>query len=174
MTTRTLAAIAAVSLSVLTHSAHASPSTDPFVKIFLSACVVSHAQPAAVSEEAQRLGLKEIEDEVADRYLVELPGRAWRGDVDGNTYAVAVRFDGSCSVFVQEGNVEQLQEAIESWLPPAGSGISIARDQPSAPQGLQSFRYVMQGRRVHEEWLLTVSHVDLPLPLRAIVTYRGL
>jgi hypothetical protein len=154
--------------------AYATPSNVPFVKVFLTACVTSYAKPAAVAEQAQLLGLTEIEGAVADSYLTGRAGKAWQGQIEQNIYAITLLADGSCSVFAQEGDAKQLREAVESWLPPAESGISIAREQVAAPQGLQSFRYVLHGGNVHEEWTLTVCMVDLPNPLRAIVTYRGL
>ena len=174
MTTQTLNAIAALALGLATQSASAQASTIPFAKIFMSACVAGYGHPQAVSDQARRLGLLEIEGEAADQYLAGHSGRAWRGKVDGGNYAVSVLADGSCSVFAHEGSAKALREAIESWLPPPNSGFVAVKERPSAGQGLESFRYVMRGGKVHEEWFLTVTDVDLPKPLRAIVTYRGL
>jgi hypothetical protein len=164
----------AIALGVLARPAIAGPSKDPFVQAFLTACVASYSEPAAVAKEAKHLRYEEVTGEAANRYLSGHPGRVWVRREPTNAYAISLLTDGSCSVFVQEGDAEHLQAAVESWLPPPQSRIAVAKEQLAAPEGLRTFRYTMRGGKVREEWTLTLCVMNLRDPLRAIITYRGL
>lgn len=140
----------------------------------MTACVASYAQPQAVSQQAREIGLLEVQGSDADRYLAGHVGRAWQGQVEGGSYGISLMADGTCSVIAHEGSAKELRGAIESWLPPSNIGITVVKERPGAAQGLQSFRYIIRGGKVHEEWFLTVTEADLPEEPRAIVTYRRL
>ncbi len=160
------------SLPVCTAAAADDPGKDFPIQLFLQGCVSSYARESEVASQSMRMGLTEIKGEAASKYLNNQLGRVWRGVVDAKEYAVAFLQNRTCTVFVHNGNGARIRAGVESWLPPADTGIEVTRTNLQAPAGLTSVAYFMRGGKINEQWVLTIASSP-DASLRAMITYES-
>lgn len=143
------------------------------IQLFIQACVVTYAHAPEVESVVAKFGLTEIAGADAQQYLVGQPGRAWRGSVNLDPYAVTLLPNGLCTVFVHAGDTTQIHSAVESWLPPTSSGIAISRENLSSRPDLTTTAYELRGGQVQERWVITISS-DPNSSLRAVLSWNRL
>ena len=148
------------------------PGKDFPMRLILQACVSTYAHASRVAAQSRQMGLAEITGDSAARYLSGHAGRVWSGENDSGAFAVSLLRGGACTVFVHKGDAERIRQGFESWLPPADSGITIAREHLQSPPGLTSTAYTMRGGKVREMWVLTIASAP-DSPMRAIISYHG-
>lgn len=167
--------LAALILPLSMQQAHADdPLRHPSIQLFLQICVATHGQPAGVAYEAAKSSFTELPQTETWKYLADRPGKAWRGKVRGATYAIASEPSGLCTVAVHSGEATEVRAAVEAWLPPPESGVSVKKEQvPQTDPGLETTSYELRGGEVHERWILTISTAS-DSSLRALLTWSGL
>lgn len=144
----------------------------PSVQLFLTTCVSGRGKPAAVAEEAKKLGFTEASADMEKRYLQQHEGMAWHKEGSSGSYGITVLENGLCSVFIHQGDPTQIAAGLESWLPPAGSGYSSLKDRAAQPGGLTTTSYkVFKGPTMIEQWTLTVSS-EPDSALKAILSFN--
>ena len=149
------------------------PKQHASIQLFLKACAITYAHETQVANVMTELGFSEIAEAAADQYLVGRPGRAWRGMIDSNAYGVAIQPNGLCTVFVHAGDATQIQSAVESWLPPASSDITLKTEDLTTQPGLKTTAYELRGGKVQERWVVTISSGLTP-PVRALLSWNRL
>lgn len=150
-----------------------SSSQDSTIQFFLRACVSSYAHAEIVESEVKSRGFSELHGTVASKYLDGASGRVWEGTIRSRRFAVALRPEALCSVIALDGSALEIKAAVESWLPPPGSGISVKRQVTSAPGGIETTVFELRGARVQERWVVTTS-TDPASQMRAILSWSRL
>lgn len=143
------------------------------IQLFLKACAITYAHESQVSSALTELGFTELKGVDADQYLLGKPGRAWYGMIESNPYGVALQPNGLCTVFVHVGNASQIQSAVETWLPPASTGISVKKEDLTAQPGLKTTAYELRGGKVRERWVVSIAD-DPASPVRALISWNKL
>jgi hypothetical protein len=156
----------------------ASPAVDdpgqhPLIQTFLNACAVTYAHAAGVADFAKANGFDEIRGGDAESYLGGQSGRVWRGQIAGGTYAIALNPNGLCSVVAHQGDAKQVLTAVESWLPPRESGISVTKQTSDARDDKITTSYQLRGAEVREQWVVTISS-NPASRIRAILSWNRL
>jgi hypothetical protein len=149
------------------------PSNDPVIQLFLQACAATYAHAHQVASVATNFGFTEISGADAEQYLAGQSGMAWRGLIESKPYAVTVLTNGLCTVFVHEGDPEQIRSAVESWLPPASLGIVVTREDLSGSPNTTTISYELRGGKVKERWVVTTSS-NPSSSLRAVLSWNRL
>jgi hypothetical protein len=148
------------------------PGQEYSVQLFLNACVSTYAHEMDVAAQAKGMGLAEITGDAAGSYLDGKTGRVWFGKNGSGIFAVSLLHNGLCTVFAHSGDGDRIRIGLESWLPPANSGVSVSKENIPAPPGITSTSYRLRGGKVREQWVLSISSTS-GSALRAIMSYTG-
>jgi len=148
-------------------------SLEPTIQLFLQACATSYAHAELVESGVRSFGLREISGDAASGYLGGASGRVWAGLVESKRFVVALRPEVLCSVVAHDGSGAEIKAAVESWLPPSSSGISVKKDLLPSPANLETTSYELRGGKVRERWLVTISS-DPDSSTRAMLSWGPL
>ncbi|WP_299946358.1 hypothetical protein [uncultured Microbulbifer sp.] len=128
------------------------------IQLYMGACVTSRAQPSQVESQAKEMGFIEAEGEVARQYLQGHKGKVWVSSNEHGNFSIAAQDRGLCSIFIHQGNPEQLIASMEAWLPPEGSGFSYKKEIVSKSGSLKTTSYkIFRGTKLMELWVISLS-----------------
>lgn len=128
------------------------------MQLFLQACAIPYAHLELVAKQVKDLGFAELDTFAASTYLGGTSGRVWQGVFQSRHYAIAVRPEQLCTVIAHDGDPRDVKTAVESWLPPPDSGISVKQEIIPSPGELETTAYELRGGKVAERWVLTISN----------------
>ncbi len=129
------------------------------IQIYMGTCVVGRGNPNAVESQAKEMGFKKAPKGIAQSYLKEQEGMAWFTENEHGRFGIATLNNGLCSVFLHQGNPQQLQASMEAWLPPPNSGFTYKKELVSKSEYLATTSYqIYRGSSLMEQWVITVSN----------------
>ena len=143
------------------------------IKLFLQVCAATYAHASQVDKAAIDIGLNEITGNEAKQYLMNNPGKVWKGLDNSLPYAVTLMPNGLCTVLVYKGDAEDIQKSVDWWLPPEATGIVVKKEEIPSPLNLTTTAYELRGGKVNERWVITISS-DPNSQLRAMLSWNKL
>lgn len=142
------------------------------IQIYMAACVVGLGEEKVVASQAKVMGFKEAPGEKSEQYLRGNEGKAWYAKNEHGEFGIASLKNGSCSIFIHQGNPETLQASMESWLPPENTRFSYTKELVSNSGHLTTTAYkIFRGDSLMEKWSIMVSS-EPGSKLVAIMSYE--
>ena len=147
-------------------TAHAAPSESEAlalrksypIQVYMGACVASRAVQEQVADQARSQGFVSAGGTLAGNYLQGHEGKVWVSENEHGRFAIASQNRGLCSVFIHQGNPQELIESMEAWLPPQGSGFTFEKKVVSESEQLLTLSYnIYRDSQPLERWVITVS-----------------
>jgi hypothetical protein len=148
-------------------------SGESTIELFLRICAIPYAHLELVEREVKSLGFTELQGIDASSYLDGASGRVWTGAIESRRCTIAVRPEVLCTLAAHDGDATAIKAAVESWLPPDGSGITVTRDAIPSPGPLETAVFELRGGKVRERWLITTSS-DPASEIRALLSWNPL
>ncbi|GAB6261215.1 hypothetical protein L4174_021530 [Photobacterium sp. CCB-ST2H9] len=140
----------------------------------MTTCVVGRSGLPAVEQLAQKNGFHVAPSDAARHYLYGNPGKAWVLENERGSYGLSMLATKSlCSVFVHQGDPDEIQASMEAWLPPKDSGFTYTKAIVSDSGNLKTTAYdIYQGPKNIERWVITINYSQSS-GLVAILSYTG-
>jgi len=135
----------------------AERQADYAVQLFMTLCVPTGGNLAAVEHFAIQQGLRRLQPEAARYFLGKYRGGAWGQRTSLGLFALALTSQGICSVFAHRADARFLKADLESWLPPRGSGFRVAPGPSLHRNGLATYSYTLSSHRVKMMWVLSTT-----------------
>ena len=128
------------------------------IQLYMGACVAARAQPVNVEKQATEMGFNETTSDIAKSYLQGHEGKAWVTSNEHGKFAIASQERGLCSVFIHQGNPDELIASMEAWLPPKNSGFSYKTELISESEQLKTTAYkIYRSSSLMEQWVITIA-----------------
>ncbi len=129
------------------------------IQLYMSTCVVGRSQPETLATQIRKQGFNPAPKNLATKYLGDNPGNAWYLKNEQGEFGVATLANGLCSVFIHQGDPNEIQASMEAWLPPKNSGFSYTKELTSQSKYLRSTAYkIFRDKNLMEQWVITVSN----------------
>lgn len=129
------------------------------MKVYMGVCVPSGGNISIVSSAASNMQLTRLAENKTERFLGGAPGKVWATQDENGLFALALRDDGTCTVFVRRVAPTELTALFNSWLPPAGSVFSAKKVEQKSENGVITTSYaIFRDGRLYQSWVLMVSN----------------
>ncbi|RJF92421.1 hypothetical protein D3871_27785 [Noviherbaspirillum saxi] len=129
---------------------------------FMQSCMSTRTSPDLVRRAAEEAGLRLLRPEAAHVFLRGTAGYVWTEENELGNFAVALRDDGICSVFLRKVDAAILDEKVQFWLPPKESGYTTAPvSQNTGSKELKTTAYnIFHSGTPFATWVLSTSTAD--------------
>ncbi|KDM89784.1 hypothetical protein EA58_20240 [Photobacterium galatheae] len=140
----------------------------------MTTCVVGRSDLPAVEQLAQKNGFQAAPSDAARHYLYGNPGKAWVLENEQGHYGLSLlAANHLCSIFVHQGDPDDIQASMEAWLPKKDSGYTFTKQIISSSGDLRTTAYdIIQGPKIVERWVITINYSQSS-GLVAIMSYTG-
>lgn len=100
-------------------------------------------------------------------------GTVWTTGDKSSQFAISVAGDGDCTIYLCKADTAELTAALELWLPPGESKVTVERKPLGASKGMNVTEYAFRvNDKLLQSWVLAVSQSPGVI-LQGIVSIRS-
>lgn len=141
------------------------------VQTFLTTCVSSRGDSSLLKQQAEKVGFVQMPEEMTNYFLQDRAGQAWMIVTPEGKFVLTKLGDGTCSLMVNRGNAKEIQESLESWLPPKSTDLTYHKKVSKDKNLITTVYGILNKGKPMETWIYSTSLTPNP-SLVAIISQK--